>query len=202
MGLQAEVTEYHWMRDEKSATWTRVIVVPRKFPYHPEEEGPGGPLRDRLGPRLTSLRDARLTVQSNGESTRDNWRQAANEEAKEPWTGRCTFFDKWSEASDDCKTEVAAVAKTGAMGELLFHEETDFYPVDDLSGEPLDPTLTTSAKCEEITEMYRRSVWLERWVEDCDRDTGTPPMPVRWVKTNKGDKMDPKVRCRLVAKHT
>ena len=30
---------------------------------------------------------------------------------------------------------------------------------------------------------------------------GEAPIPVRWVKANKGDKMDPKVRCRLVAKH-
>ena len=37
MGLQPEETEDHWIRDETSATWTRVIVVPRKFPYHPEE---------------------------------------------------------------------------------------------------------------------------------------------------------------------
>ena len=73
--------------------------------------------------------------------------------------------------------------------------------MDDLSGEPLDPTLTTLAKREEITEIYRRSVWLDRWVEYCYRDTGKPPMPVRWVKTRKGDKMDPKVRCSLVAKH-
>ena len=42
-----------------------------------------------------------------------------------------------------------------------FHEETDLYPVDDLSGEPLDPALTIAAKREEVTEMYRRSVWLE-----------------------------------------
>ncbi len=38
-------------------------------------------------------------------------------------------------------------------------------------------------------------------MEDCYKDTGKPPIPVRWVKTNKGDKKDPKVRCRLVAKH-
>ena len=127
MGLQPEESGDHWMRDETSATWTRGIVVPRKSPYHPEEEGLSGPLRDQLRPRVISLRDARLTVRSNGESTRDNWKQAANDEAKEPWTGRCFFFDKWSEASDDCKAEVAAVAKAGALGELVFHEETDFY---------------------------------------------------------------------------
>ena len=38
-------------------------------------------------------------------------------------------------------------------------------------------------------------------VEGCYRDTGKPPIPVRWVKTNKGDKKDPTVRCPLVAKH-
>ena len=65
----------------------------------------------------------------------------------------------------------------------------------------IQPTLTIAAKREEVTEMYRRSVWLEKWVEDCYRDTGKPSMPVRWVTTNKGDKKDPKVRCQLVAKH-
>ena len=72
---------------------------------------------------------------------------------------------------------------------------------DDLSGEPLDGALVTMAKREEITEIYRRAVWSEAPVEDCIRDTGKPPIPVRWVSTNKGDKLYPNVRCRLVAKH-
>ena len=38
-------------------------------------------------------------------------------------------------------------------------------------------------------------------MEDCLRDTGAPPIPVRWVVTNKGDTMHPNARCRLVAKH-
>ena len=100
MGLQPEETKDRWTRDETSATWTRVIVVPRKIPYHPEE-GLGGPFQDRSRPRVASLRDARLTIRSNGESTLDSWKQAANDEAKELGTGRCTFFDKWSEASED-----------------------------------------------------------------------------------------------------
>ena len=53
MCLQTEETEDHWVRDETSATWTRVIVVPRKIPYHPEE-GMGGPFQDRLRPGVTS----------------------------------------------------------------------------------------------------------------------------------------------------
>ena len=49
--------------------------------------------------------------------------------------------------------------------------------------------------------MYSREVWLEKPIEDCFRDTGKPPIPVRWVTTNKGDAFHPNVRCRLVAKH-
>ena len=49
--------------------------------------------------------------------------------------------------------------------------------------------------------MYRRQVWLEKPVGDCFRDTGKPPIPVRWVVANKGDELRPNVRCRLVAKH-
>ena len=49
--------------------------------------------------------------------------------------------------------------------------------------------------------MYRRQVWVEKYIEDCFRDIGKPPIPVRWVKTNKGDELHPNIRCRLVAKH-
>ena len=73
--------------------------------------------------------------------------------------------------------------------------------MDDLSGEPLPPPLVTLAKREEVTEMYRREVWIERSVEDCFRDIGKPPIPVRWVVANKGDALHPNIRCRLVAKH-
>ena len=61
--------------------------------------------------------------------------------------------------------------------------------------------MVTLAKREEMTEVYGRSVWTEAAVADCFRDIGKPPIPVRWVSTNKGDKLHPNVRCRLVAKH-
>ena len=62
------------------------------------------------------------------------------------------------------------------------------------------PELVTEAKRVEITEVYRRGVWVERPVEDCIRDIGKPPTPVRLACTNKGDALHPNVRCRLVAK--
>ena len=84
---------------------------------------------------------------------------------------------------------------------LVFTDLAEYSLVDDLSGEALDGRLVTLAKHEEITEVYRRSVWTESPVEDCIRDTGNSPIPVRWVVTNKGDKLHPNVRCRLVARH-
>lgn len=44
-------------------------------------------------------------------------------------------------------------------------------------------------------------VWTEVPVQDCMEKTGKPPIPVRWVITNKGDKNNYNVKARLVAKH-
>ena len=77
----------------------------------------------------------------------------------------------------------------------------EYNLMDDLSGDSLPASLVTLAKREEITEMYRRQVWIEKPIEECMKDTGKPPIPVRWVVTNKGDTLHPNVRCRLVAKH-
>ena len=87
------------------------------------------------------------------------------------------------------------------LGDRIFHKGWDFHPKDDLTGKDLGPALITGAKREELTEMYRRQVWVEKYIEDCFRDIGEPPIPAPWLKTNKGDELHPNVRCRLVAKH-
>ena len=86
-------------------------------------------------------------------------------------------------------------------GRLVFTNIPEYSVVDDLSGEELPASLVTIAKREEITEIYRRTVWREKPVEECYNDTGKSPIPVRWVVTNKGDRLHPNIRCRLVAKH-
>ena len=86
-------------------------------------------------------------------------------------------------------------------GKLVFTNVPEYSVIDDLTGEELPASLVTVAKREEITEMYRRTVWKEKPVEECFQDTGKPPIPVRWVVTNKGDRLHPNIRCRLVAKH-
>ena len=63
-------------------------------------------------------------------------------------------------------------SKLSRLGELVFQKEWGFYPKDDLTGKPLDHELVTGAKREELTEMYRRQVWVERYIEDCIKGYG------------------------------
>ena len=82
-----------------------------------------------------------------------------------------------------------------------FVEWEEGWVLDDLTGDVLPPHLVKLAKQEELTEMYRRSVWTEAPPSECIDVAGMPPIPARWVITNKGDKVNYNVRARLVAKH-
>ena len=59
-------------------------------------------------------------------------------------------------------------------GDLVLQDILEKNVVDDLTGKPLDSVRVTFAKHEELTDMYRRQVWVERSVDDCNRDTGRP----------------------------
>lgn len=121
-------------------------------------------------------------------------------EDSEGWTGECILRESWAHTTRE--EEASQVDRAGGLpGPLVFTNVPEYSLVDDLSGEPLPSPLVTLARREEVTEMYRREVWVARSIEDCFRDTGQPPIPVRWVVTNKGDVLRPNVRCRLVAKH-
>ena len=61
--------------------------------------------------------------------------------------------------------------------------------------------LVSLAKRDELTEMYRESVWTEIPTSSCTSSTGKPPIPVHWAITNKGDKKNDNLRAGLVAKH-
>lgn len=77
------------------------------------------------------------------------------------------------------------------LGDLVLQDILEKNVIDDLTGKHLEAVQVTSAKHEELTELYRRQVWVEKPVGDCFRDTGKPPIPVRWVVTNKGDELHP-----------
>ena len=85
--------------------------------------------------------------------------------------------------------------------DLVLQEWLECDVVDDLTGEYLPPELVRKAKIEEIMEIYRRGVWSETSTLECWQKTGSAPIRVRWVVVNKGDKENPIIRARLVARH-
>ena len=106
--------------------------------------------------------------------------------AGELWAGKCVFYETWNAATNPA--EISRVDRASDLpGGLVFTDVAEYSHADDLSGEPLDRQLITVAKREEVTEIYRRSVWTEAPVAERIRDIGKPPIPVRWLSTNKGD---------------
>jgi len=73
---------------------------------------------------------------------------------------------------------------------------------DDLTGLPLPDDLVRRARVEEMNFMDRLKVWVIDDRNNCLAKTGKPPIPVRWVETNKGSQEEFEVRSRLVAQET
>ena len=59
---------------------------------------------------------------------------------------------------------------------------------DDMSGEPLDPSLVKDAREEELKESRKHNVYTKVPTTECWQETGKAPIGVRWVDINKGDK--------------
>ena len=72
--------------------------------------------------------------------------------------------------------------------------------VDDLTGQPLPPSLCRQARQEELEYFRTKGVWELRRVAEALQRTGRRPISVRWVEVNKGDSENPKIRSRLVAR--
>ena len=168
MGLIPGEDEDRWLHDEKTATWTRVIRVPRKTLYHPGEgiaDHPEGASLEEKGPELCTLRSARMTIPEDGRSFRDDWRASSSDDLLEDyWVGRCVFYEDWASASgsessgvqpDGSPLPVARVLgliqgmKASVETErnvkmpdgLIFQDLYEYSLVDDLTGKPLDPSL-------------------------------------------------------------
>ena len=78
MGIIPEESQDYWVRDLTTATWKRLIVVPRREFYHPSE-GSADSSTPMLCPDLYILRDTMLTMPSVGKSMKDDWRTTAME---------------------------------------------------------------------------------------------------------------------------
>ena len=70
---------------------------------------------------------------------------------------------------------------------------------DNLSGEELDPKLVKKARVEDMDQFVKHNVYVKVPVTECYKVTGKPPIGTRWVDINKGDKVKPGYRSRLVA---
>ena len=57
-----------------------------------------------------------------------------------------------------------------------------------------------AARAEELETVKKMKVWVKVDREQCFRDTGKPPIKLRWVDINKGDEAKPNHRSRIVAK--
>ena len=70
--------------------------------------------------------------------------------------------------------------------------------IDDVSGEPLDPSLIKKARQEEMRGFGERQVYHHVLRSVAQADPEGKFIGVRWVDVNKGTKEVPKVRSRLV----
>jgi hypothetical protein len=70
---------------------------------------------------------------------------------------------------------------------------------DENTGEKLPPELVAASRGEELEFMAGWQVWDEVPISECLQRTGKKPIGTRWIDVNKGDRIRPEVRSRLVA---
>ena len=72
--------------------------------------------------------------------------------------------------------------------------------VDDITGRPLNPELVAEARADEVRGANAHNVWTKVPISECYQRTGKPPIGGRWVDHNKGDDINPDIRCRYVGR--
>ena len=82
---------------------------------------------------------------------------------------------------------------------LMEHGEWFNY-WDDVNGGYLDPKGVEEARKLEMDYIHRQGVWKKVPMEQCLKETGKKPIPLRWIDTNKGDHDKPNLRSRLVVR--
>ena len=92
---------------------------------------------------------------------------------------------------------IAALSEEEETPENWMTYDGEFY--DDVSGEDLPKHLAVAGRRLEMDFFHGRKVYDKTPISECWEKTGKAPIPVKWIDTNKGDKDNPEVRCRLVA---
>ena len=87
------------------------------------------------------------------------------------------------------------------LDELRAREEAEGWIYwDDVSGKELNSDLVKAARKEQLDVVRKMQVWKTVPREQCIAETGRQPIGKRWVDTNKGDDVSPRVRSRIVAR--
>ena len=85
-------------------------------------------------------------------------------------------------------------------GMMICPEEVHKIYWDDVASQPLDQKLVKKAKAAEMEEFKKHNVYTKVPIEEAWEAMKKAPIGVRWMDVNKGDKVHPEYRSRLVAK--
>ena len=75
--------------------------------------------------------------------------------------------------------------------------QEEYY--DNISGDWLDPHMVKEAREVEMDDVHKHKVYEKVPLEECYKERGVAPIGIRWVDTNKGDRVHPEYRSILVA---
>ena len=70
---------------------------------------------------------------------------------------------------------------------------------DEMPGYELDTGMVRAAREEELIEFRKHQVYTKVPIKECWDQTGKQPVGTRWIDINKGDRINPEYRSRLVA---
>ena len=105
---------------------------------------------------------------------------------------------KFDDYDDKQNEEIEKQSDDVVMGIDNVNEDTRYF--DDITGEELDPELVCAARQEEIDFFHKKKVYKIVSRAIAFVKTGRAPISVRWVYVDKGDKDNPEIRARLVAR--
>ena len=106
---------------------------------------------------------------------------------------------KEGQKADELVREVAQIKKRYKIVEEEDNPDLE-TAWDDVSGAELDPKEVKRARAEEVEYVRKMKLYNKVPIEECYQKTGKAPSTVRWIDINKGDKLNPNYRSRLVAR--
>ena len=110
-------------------------------------------------------------------------------------------MQKKMDAGNLVMLDVMSLAEINEFGNDELHEvPNEMVAFDNVTQEPLVPSLVMQARSEELRYFDEMGVYEYATIDDCIRDTGRQPIGTRWIDINKGDSAHPNYGSRLVAK--